>query len=249
MRKNIVAGNWKMNTTVQEGVALAKGVNEALKNVTPNCDVIIGVPFTHLTSINDVIDSSKLGLAAENCADHKSGAYTGEVSSHQLKSLNIPYCIVGHSERREHFFEDVEAKLKAAEKYVFISFFIIADGSIWERYTEILEEKIQKGVKIYIMFDDTGSFMQMSDTSIKELKDKGFKVLIFNPVERSYHRLFFNYRNHQKITIIDGNIGYIKIGSFDANVDKDFLPCRQYIPILILLYPHISMQFTYLSSI
>ena len=77
MRKNIVAGNWKMNTTLPEGIALAKGVNEALKNVDAKCDVIICVPFTHLASVNEVIDKSKLGLGAENCADHRSGAYTG----------------------------------------------------------------------------------------------------------------------------------------------------------------------------
>ena len=62
MRKNIVAGNWKMNTTVPEGVKLASEVNEALKGVTPKCDVVIGVPFTHLTAVKAAIDSSKLGL-------------------------------------------------------------------------------------------------------------------------------------------------------------------------------------------
>ncbi|MBQ2047256.1 MAG: triose-phosphate isomerase [Muribaculaceae bacterium] len=108
MRKNIVAGNWKMNTTLQEGVALAKGVNEALQNVTANCDVIIGVPFTHLASINGVIDSSKLGLAAENCADQKSGAYTGEVSASMVASTGATYVILGHSERRQYYGETAE---------------------------------------------------------------------------------------------------------------------------------------------
>ncbi|MDE5812149.1 MAG: triose-phosphate isomerase, partial [Muribaculaceae bacterium] len=56
MRKKIVAGNWKMNTTLGEGVGLAKDVNEALKNAAPKCDVIICVPFTHLAPVNDVID-------------------------------------------------------------------------------------------------------------------------------------------------------------------------------------------------
>ncbi len=70
MRKNIVAGNWKMNTTLPEGVKLAEEVNAALANITPKCDVIICVPFTHLASINNVIDANKLGLGAENCADH-----------------------------------------------------------------------------------------------------------------------------------------------------------------------------------
>jgi len=67
MRKNIVAGNWKMNTTLPEGVALAKEVNEALKGANAKCDVIVCVPFTHLASVKAVIDS-ELGLGAENVA-------------------------------------------------------------------------------------------------------------------------------------------------------------------------------------
>ena len=86
MRKNIVAGNWKMNTTLQEGVVLASGVNNALKGANPKCDVIIAVPFTHLAPIAAVIDQNILGLGAENCADHKSGAYTGEVSASMVAS-------------------------------------------------------------------------------------------------------------------------------------------------------------------
>lgn len=108
MRKKIVAGNWKMNTNLQEGVALAKEVNEALKAVSPKCDVIIAVPFTHLASINDVIDSTKLGLGAENCADKKSGAYTGEVSASMVLSTGATYVILGHSERRQYYGETSE---------------------------------------------------------------------------------------------------------------------------------------------
>lgn len=108
MRKKIVAGNWKMNTTLAEGVGLAKDVNEALKNVTPKCDVIIAVPFTHLASVNAAIDSSKLGLGAENCADHKSGAYTGEVSASMVASTGAKYVILGHSERRQYYGETSE---------------------------------------------------------------------------------------------------------------------------------------------
>ena len=108
MRKNIVAGNWKMNTTLQEGVALAKEVNEALKTRTPNCDVIIGVPFTHLASVAAAIDIDKLGLSAENCADKVSGAYTGEVSAAMVASTGAKYVILGHSERRQYYHETAE---------------------------------------------------------------------------------------------------------------------------------------------
>ena len=108
MRKKIVAGNWKMNTTLNEGVGLAKDVNDALKGVEPKCEVIICVPFTHLASVNGVIDSSRLGLGAENCADHKSGSYTGEVSAAMVASTGAKYVILGHSERRQYYGETSE---------------------------------------------------------------------------------------------------------------------------------------------
>ena len=108
MRKNIVAGNWKMNTTLPEGLQLAKDVNEALKGIDPKCDVVIAVPFTHLASVNEVIDKSKLGLGAENCADHTSGAYTGEVSAPMVASTGANYVILGHSERRQYYGETSE---------------------------------------------------------------------------------------------------------------------------------------------
>ncbi len=108
MRKNIVAGNWKMNTTVPEGVALAKEVNEALAAATPKCDVVICVPFTHLCPVAAVIDQTRLGLGAENCADHKSGAYTGEVSAPMVACTTAKYVILGHSERRQYYGETAE---------------------------------------------------------------------------------------------------------------------------------------------
>lgn len=108
MRKNIVAGNWKMNTTVQEGVSLAQEVNALLKDAKTNCDVVICVPFTHLTAVNAVIDQNKLGLGAENCSEHDKGAYTGEVSAQMVASTGANYVILGHSERRQYFGENNE---------------------------------------------------------------------------------------------------------------------------------------------
>ena len=107
MRKNIVAGNWKMNTTVPEGVKLAQEVNAALEGITAKCDVVIGVPFTHLTAVKAVI-GEKLGLSAENCADKVKGAYTGEVSAAMVASTGATYVILGHSERRQYYGETAE---------------------------------------------------------------------------------------------------------------------------------------------
>jgi len=108
MRKKIVAGNWKMNKTLQEGIALAKEVNEVLANDKPNCDVIICTPFIHLASVVPVVDAAKIGVGAENCADKESGAYTGEVSASMVASTGAKYVILGHSERRAYYGETVE---------------------------------------------------------------------------------------------------------------------------------------------
>jgi triosephosphate isomerase len=105
MRKNIVAGNWKMNKTLQEGVALAKELNDILAAKTPNCDVVIGTPFIHLATVAATVDTGKIGIAAQNCADKESGAYTGEVSASMVKSTGAAYVILGHSERREYYHE------------------------------------------------------------------------------------------------------------------------------------------------
>ena len=106
MRKNIVAGDWKMNTTLPEGLKLAEEVNAAVAAAKPKCDVIICVPFTHLAPIAACIDQNVLGLGAENCADHASGAYTGEVSAPMVASTGATYVILGHSERRQYYGED-----------------------------------------------------------------------------------------------------------------------------------------------
>ena len=106
MRKNIVAGNWKMNKTLQEGMALAGELKDLLKDSTLNCEVVIGTPFIHLASVSELVKDSVIKVAAENCADKASGAYTGEVSASMVKSTGAEYCILGHSERRAYYHED-----------------------------------------------------------------------------------------------------------------------------------------------
>jgi len=108
MRKNIVAGNWKMNKTLTEGVALAKEINEVLKGADLKCDVVLGTPFIHLASVVAVVDSGKISVSAQNCADKESGAYTGEVSAEMVKSTGANYVILGHSERRAYYNETPE---------------------------------------------------------------------------------------------------------------------------------------------
>ena len=108
MRKKIVAGNWKMNMNLQDGIALAKELNDTLTAEKPNCGVIICTPFIHLASIAQFLDQNIIGLGAENCADKEKGAYTGEVSAEMVKSTGAQYVILGHSERRGYYNETPE---------------------------------------------------------------------------------------------------------------------------------------------
>lgn len=110
MRKKIVAGNWKMNTTVPEGVELAKAVVAASTEVSSDVKLIIAPPFVHLAPVAEVVKDSVVGLSAQNCADKKSGAYTGEVAVDMLCSVGCQYTILGHSERRQYYGE-TDAKL------------------------------------------------------------------------------------------------------------------------------------------
>ena len=105
MRKNIVAGNWKMNKTLQEGVALAAELKDVLAGKTPKCEVVIGTPFIHLATVANQVEGSVIKVAAQNCANKESGAYTGEVSAAMVKSTGATYVILGHSERREYYGE------------------------------------------------------------------------------------------------------------------------------------------------
>ena len=108
MRKNIVAGNWKMNTTVPEGIELAKAVVARSAEVPAEVKLIVATPFTHLYPVAEVVKGSVVGLSAENCADHAKGAYTGEVSADMLVSAGCEYTILGHSERRQYYGETDE---------------------------------------------------------------------------------------------------------------------------------------------
>lgn len=110
MRKKIVAGNWKMNTTLDEGLHLAKEVNRLVENDPDDVVVIVAPPFIHLTEMKKVL--TVVSLSAQNCASEAKGAFTGEVSAEMIKSVGAQYVIIGHSERRSLFEEEDETLLK-----------------------------------------------------------------------------------------------------------------------------------------
>ncbi|MEW5957667.1 MAG: triose-phosphate isomerase [Chloroflexota bacterium] len=114
MRTPIIAGNWKMHKTIAEAVQLARGIREAVVDIS-GVDIVLCPPFVALAAVDDVIASSKIGLGAQNMYWEEQGAFTGEVSPLMLQGL-CDYVILGHSERRQYFGETdagVNKKIKA----------------------------------------------------------------------------------------------------------------------------------------
>ena len=118
MRKQIAAANWKMNLTIQEGTKLTEGLLSEEYNLGDDQLVVLSVPFPYLGKVAEILEKRNgFEVAAQNLSDKENGAYTGETSATMLQSMGIKYVLIGHSERREYFFEDnllLAAKTDAA---------------------------------------------------------------------------------------------------------------------------------------
>ena len=108
----------------------------------------------------------------------------------------------------EDAFEAIIADLEKAEKFIFLEFFIVADGVLWQRIKNILIDKARHGVEIKFLYDDYGSMFRTSKQLWQEIKDAGVEVAEFNSIGKYLDKLYLNYRSHQKIVVIDGKVGY-----------------------------------------
>lgn len=126
---------------------------------------------------------------------------------------NEGFPIYGHTQCSYYPLGDLQfarmmEDLQQARKFIFLEYFIIAEGELWNQIHSILRDKVQQGVEVRILYDDFGSATKISDSLIGELRSEGIQTVRFNPVHANFIRMFINYRNHQKITVIDGNVGY-----------------------------------------
>ena len=123
------------------------------------------------------------------------------------------------------FFDDLIAHMAQAETYIFLEYYILAEGKIWDRMLSVLKEQAARGVEVRIIFDDFGNITRLSDEMLQEIQQAGIEIEIFNPVHRYVNRLYFNYRDHRKIAVIDGYFAYtggINIGDEYANLVNRF---------------------------
>jgi triosephosphate isomerase len=150
MRKNIVAGNWKMNMDLEKGIQLFNEIQQLLKEeVKGDQEVIICSPYIHLSSLSQLVGpSTNLSIGAQNCHQADSGAFTGEVSASMIASTGAAYVIIGHSERRLYFSESnsiLAQKLDAVLKNGMAPIFCIGE-TLEQRnnktYFEVIKEQL-----------------------------------------------------------------------------------------------------------
>ncbi|HHP7240924.1 MAG TPA: triose-phosphate isomerase [Cyclobacteriaceae bacterium] len=116
MRKQVIAGNWKMNKSLEDGISLAMEIRDALDGTSLDKDIVLCSPFIHLSSLNDILSGTSITFGAQNCSQFDNGAYTGEISADMVRSTGANYVILGHSERRQYFNDTSEILLEKLQK-------------------------------------------------------------------------------------------------------------------------------------
>lgn len=142
-------------------------------------------------------------LETEHPARKRMAGYLGRAGFPVYQSTVCQYYPLG-----EQQFSAVIEDMKKAERYIFISTFILNTGRLWDEIRPVLVERAEHGVDVRLMYDDFGSILTAPDKLKKDLNQYGIQVVRFNPVHRYISKLYLHYRNHQKIVVIDGNIGY-----------------------------------------
>ena len=134
---------------------------------------------------------------------HRISSYMEAEGSPLYKNTEVKYFEMG-----ELVLDDIFEKLEQAKRYIFLEFFIVADGALWDKLHEILLRKKKEGVEIRFMYDDFGALIRTPTSFASSLRAEGIDVVVFNPIGRYVSKLYMNFRTHQKIVVIDGEYAY-----------------------------------------
>lgn len=158
---------------------------------------------TYSEELQEIAGRCDLDLSLEYPAVWNASCYTKSYGFPVFSKTRVTFFPSGES-----LFDDCLSRMKKARKSIFLSFFILRDGKLWQQFYSVLYERAQHGVEIRLLLDDAGTMFNISTDFIKDLNEKGIQVDLFNPTYRYLNNLYLNYRNHQKIIIIDSEIGY-----------------------------------------
>ena len=166
--------------------------------------------FKRLRSYDEImsknlIQNEKIVMDLEECHPNKVqiSRYLRKMGFPIYNNTQVTYYDVG-----EKVIESMIEDMKKAEKFIFMEYFIVSEGRVWDNVLEVLTQKVKEGVEVKLIFDDFGALNINTHSFRKDLKNRGIEFRIFSPIHKDVARLSFNYRNHKKITVIDGNIGY-----------------------------------------
>ena len=108
----------------------------------------------------------------------------------------------------EEAFEAIFTEIEMAQSFIMLNFYIIGEGTLWDRMHKALLAKINEGVKVLFLYDDFGAMLRTSRYFKRDLENEGFEVRVFNPIHKYTDKLYMNYRSHQKVVVVDGNVGF-----------------------------------------
>lgn len=148
-------------------------------------------------------ESISVDFAKKHPVSSRMSKYMTKMGAPLFKNNTAEYYSFG-----EEAFEDLFEDLEHAKKFILMEFFIVAEGAIWDQIHDILLRKIKEGVEVKFLYDDFGALFRTGKNFAANLRAEGFEVEVFNPIHKYASKLYMNFRDHQKIVVIDGNIGY-----------------------------------------
>jgi len=225
MRKKIVAGNWKMNKSWPEAIELAKALASNSASFPPNVQVIVSPPSLYLHVLSEELPQS-VALSAQNCSQHDSGAFTGEISAGMLKSMNVQYSIIGHSERRQYYGETneiirekIDACLKNGVTPIFCCGEVLSERNAGEHFNTVAAQVKQA------LFHLSAEQLQQVVIAYEPVWAIGTGVTATNEQAEEMHAFIRGFVSDQYSQVLANSISILYGGSVNAANAAELFAC------------------------